>query len=253
MGKGRGRTTGMPDFTELDVLKLPETSDTPRMVKKTPFTPTPRTVVHRIPARASYDRALAYSILDEALFCVVAFVADGQPYAIPMAFARLDDSVILHGSTASRLLKLGQSGARVAVTVTLIDGLVLARSAMHHSLNYRSVMILGALTEIVSRDEKLKALARVVNHVLPNRSNSARPPNPKELAATRVLALPIEEASVKVRSGGPLDIAADLSYPCWAGVLPVGLAVFPPIPDATHPPLVPEPAELGRYFRGTPQ
>lgn len=208
-------------------------------------------MVHRSPARASYDRALAYSILDEALFCVVAWVADGQPYAIPMAFARLDDSVILHGSTASRLLKLGQSGARVAITVTLVDGLVLARSAMHHSLNYRSVMILGELTEIVSRAEKLKALARVVDHVLPNRSNSARPPNTKELAATRVLGLPIEEASVKVRCGGPLDIAADLSYPCWAGVLPLGLAVFPAIPDAAHPPLLPEPEELRRYFRGT--
>jgi len=241
----------MPDFTELDVSKLPEKSEARRMATTNHFTPTSRTVVQRSPARASYDRALAYSILDEALFCVVAFVANGQPYAIPMAFARLDDSLILHGSTASRLLKIGQSGARVALTVTLMDGLVLARSAMHHSLNYRSVMILGELTEIVSREEKLRALARVVDHVLPNRSNSARPPNAKELAATRVLALPLEEASVKVRSGGPLDIAADLNYPCWAGVLPVGLAVFPPIADGAHPPLVPEPAELGSYFRGT--
>ena len=212
---------------------------------------TERTTIHRKPARGSHDRALAYAILDEALYCSVGFVVEGQPFVIPMVFARWDERLILHGAPASRLLKLGSGGAQVCVSVTLVDGLVLARSAMHHSMNYRSVVILGTLTELTSVDEKEQALLRVVEHALRGRSQVARPPNARELAATRVLAMPIEEASVKQRSGGPIDDEADLSYPCWAGVLPLSLVAGRPQVDDAHPPFGSPPPELAAYQRGS--
>jgi nitroimidazol reductase NimA-like FMN-containing flavoprotein (pyridoxamine 5'-phosphate oxidase superfamily) len=213
------------------------------------LTATERTTIHRKPSRGSYDRALAYSILDEALHCSVGFVAEAQPFVIPMAFARWDDRIILHGAPASRLLKIGSGGVPVCVSVTLVDGLVLARSAMHHSLNYRSVVVLGTLTELTSIDEKEQALLRVVEHVLRGRSKVARPPNARELAATRVLALPIDEASVKQRTGGPIDDEADLSYPCWAGVLPLSVVAGQAVPDDAHPPFGAPPPELATYAR----
>src|SRR5262245_38629078 len=144
------------------------------------FAVTPRTEVRRIPARASYDRALAYSILDEALFCTVGFVVDEQPFVIPMAFARWDDALVLHGAPASRMLKAGAAGVRLSVGVTLLDGLVLARSAFHHSLNYRAVVVLGTAHEITDPEAKLTAMHRLVEHVLVGRAASVRPPSPKE-------------------------------------------------------------------------
>jgi uncharacterized protein len=213
------------------------------------FTVTPKTTIRRIPARGSYDRALAYSILDEALVCAVGFVVDGEPYVIPMAFARWDDRLVLHGAPASRLLGTLASGVRFCATVTLLDGLVLARSAFHHSMNYRSVVVLGTANEIRDLDEKRAALAKLVDHVLPGRSKSARAPSEKELVSTRVLVLPIEEVSVKVRAGGPLDDEDDASVNCWSGHVPLAMSTLTPVPDEKYPPLAPLPEELLHYQR----
>jgi nitroimidazol reductase NimA-like FMN-containing flavoprotein (pyridoxamine 5'-phosphate oxidase superfamily) len=213
------------------------------------FPATPKTTIRRIPARGSYDRQLAYSILDEALICSVGFVLGGEPYVIPMAFARWDDRIVLHGAPASRLLGTLAAGVRICATVTLLDGLVLARSAFHHSMNYRSVVVLGTAVEIRDPDEKRVALAKLVDHVLPGRSQSARAPDEKELVSTRVLVMPIEEASVKVRAGGPLDDEKDASIPCWSGHVPLALTTLPPVPDLKYPPAAPLPSELLGYRR----
>ncbi|HEY4157148.1 MAG TPA: pyridoxamine 5'-phosphate oxidase family protein [Polyangiaceae bacterium] len=211
---------------------------------------TPRTKLQRRPDRGSYDRALAYEILDEALVCSVGFLARGEPHVMPMAFARLDDRLILHGASKSRLVTTLCEGPRICVTVTLLDGIVLARSAMHHSLNYRAVVVFGSPVELVDPDEKRAALVRLVEHVLPGRSAQTRAPNELEMRATRVLALPIEEASVKCRRGGPIDDAEDLALPHWAGQIPLSLQANKPIADAAHSPLGPPPAVALDYARG---
>ena len=193
---------------------------------------TDRTRVRRLPARASYDRAVIDSILDEALVCHVGFAVEGQPYVIPTVHARAGDRLYLHGSAASRMLRTLAGGVEVCVTVTLLDGVVLARSAFHHSLNYRSVVILGTATALTDPDEKLAALERIVEHVAPGRSAEVRPPNAQELRATLVLAVPVTEASAKIRAGGPLDDEDDYALPCWAGVIPLRLTPLAPVPDA---------------------
>lgn len=213
------------------------------------FPITQETQVRRRPERASYDRAAAYAILDEALVATVSFAAGGTPFAIPMAFARQGDQVLLHGASKSRLQCLLAGGARVCVSVTLLDGVVLARSAMHHSMNYRSVVALGQAREIVDEGEKLAALARLIDHVLPGRSAETRPPNALELRATRVFALPLEEVSVKCRSGGPLEDAEDLGLTHWAGVIPLELRAGAPAADPLHAPLAAVPAPAVRYDR----
>lgn len=213
---------------------------------------TARTAVRRRRDRASYDRQAAYAILDEALVCSVGFVADGQPFVTPMVFARWGDRLVLHGAQASRLSAQARAGAPLCVTVTLIDGLVLARSAMHHSMNYRSVVILGAAREITAEADKRLALALVVDHAVPSRARATRPPSDAELAATAVLVVDIDEASIKVRSGGPVDDEADLALEHWAGVLPLRLAAGPPIPDRAHPPSASVPPELLDYRRPAP-
>jgi nitroimidazol reductase NimA-like FMN-containing flavoprotein (pyridoxamine 5'-phosphate oxidase superfamily) len=219
------------------------------MEPSTTFTPTPKTTIRRLPARGSYDRALAYSILDEALVCSVGFAIEGEPYVIPMAFARWDDRLVLHGAPASRLLGALASGVRICATVTLLDGLVLARSQFHHSMNYRSVVVLGTAVEIQDLDEKRVALAKLVDHVLPGRSRTARAPNHKELVSTRVLAMPIEEASVKTRSGDPIDDEADAAVDCWSGHVPLALTTLPAVPDTKFPPSAPVPKEVLEYRR----
>jgi uncharacterized protein len=208
--------------------------------------PTPLTTLRRVPSRGSYDRAAVHAILDEGLVAMVGFVADGHPFVIPMAYGRLGDQLILHGARASRVLRGGAAAERVCVTVTLVDGIVLARSAFHHSMNYRSVVVLGQPRELTLREEKLAALAAVVDHVLPGRAAQARPPDDKELGATRVLTLAIEEASAKIRTGGPLDDEADLAHPCWAGHVPLALTAGTPIPANDRP----VPASLLPYRRG---
>ena len=192
---------------------------------------TPRTRLRRFPVRGTFDRAALYAILDEGLVCHVAFVDDGQPYAIPTAYARIGDTLYVHGSAASRMLKSLSARMAVGVTVTLVDGLVLARSAFHHSMNYRSVVVLGEARLVTERDEKIAALRAVTNHVVPGRWEEVRPVTEQELAATSVLALPIEEASAKVRTGPPRDDAEDLAWPVWAGVVPLGLAAGDPAAD----------------------
>jgi nitroimidazol reductase NimA-like FMN-containing flavoprotein (pyridoxamine 5'-phosphate oxidase superfamily) len=193
--------------------------------------PSERTRVRRLPKRAAYDRATVDAILDEALVCHLAFAADGQPFAIPTAFARIGDHVYVHGATASRTLRAA-AGAPVCLTVTLIDGLVLARSAFHHSMNYRSVVVLGAAEEVTGEGERLAAMRALVDKVSPGRWADIRPPSPQELKATTILRLSLAEASAKIRSGPPIDDEEDLALPCWAGVVPLALTASAPIPDA---------------------
>jgi nitroimidazol reductase NimA-like FMN-containing flavoprotein (pyridoxamine 5'-phosphate oxidase superfamily) len=238
----------MSDLLELDVSHLPQSRESSAMPSSDAFEVTEQNRVRRVPGRASYERALAHAILDEALFCSVGFVHDGAPIVIPMFFARWDEQLILHGASKARLITKS-AGARVCVSVTLLDGLVFARSAMHHSMNYRSVVVLGEARELSSPNEKLEALRRLIEHAQPGRWEATRPPNELELRATRVLSVPLELASVKCRSGDPLDDAEDLALPYWAGVVPLSRVFGAPRPDSAHPPLVGVPAELARYQR----
>jgi hypothetical protein len=193
--------------------------------------PTPRTRVVREPQRAVYDRATVNQILDEALLCHVGFVADGQPYVIPMSYGRDGDVLYIHGSTASRMLRSLEQGVPVCITVTLVDGLVLARSVFNHSMNYRSVVILGTATLVDDPAEKIAALRAISEHILPHRWDDSRQPYDKELKVTSVLRLPIHEFSAKVRVGPPVDIVEDYSFPTWAGVIPLELKSGTPIRD----------------------
>jgi nitroimidazol reductase NimA-like FMN-containing flavoprotein (pyridoxamine 5'-phosphate oxidase superfamily) len=190
--------------------------------------PTARTTVRRHPERAHYDRASVEAILDEGLVAHVGLAVDGQPYVIPMVFARVGEALYLHGSAASRLLRALSGGAAVCVTVTLLDGIVLARSAFHHSMNYRSVVVVGRAVPVSDGAERDRALAAMVDHAVPGRSAQVRPPDGKELAATLVIRVPLDEASAKVRTGPPIDDDRDLDLPVWAGVLPVRLVVGDP-------------------------
>jgi len=213
------------------------------------LTPSPRTTLHRLPSRGSYDRGLIDAILDEALICHVGFCEDGQPYVLPMNYARVGDAIYFHGSVASRLLCALQRGAPVCATVTLLDGLVLARSAFHHSMNYRSVVILGVAREVTAPDEKRAALTAIVEHVLAGRSADVRGPSDGELATTLVLSLPITEASAKVRAGPPVDSKEDQRIPCWAGEIPLALTAGSPRPDSGLAPGIPVPAGVASYKR----
>src|ERR1700732_1025988 len=181
------------------------------------FTPTKRTQVQRLPDRGKYDSATIYPILDEAFLCHVGFVVDGQPFVIPTGFARIGDTLYIHGSAASRMLRTLAGGVQVCVTVTLLDGLVLARSAFHHSMNYRSVVILGRAVPVEEREGKMKALELFTEHVVRGRWSDVRPPTDSELKATTVLALPLSEASAKIRTGPPKDDEEDYQLPIWAG------------------------------------
>ena len=193
--------------------------------------PTPRTRVVREPQRAMYDRNIVNQILDEAFLCHVGFVADGQPFVIPTSYGRDDDVLYIHGSAASRMLRNLDKGVPVCITVTLLDGLVLARSVFNHSMNYRSVVILGTATLVDDPAEKLAALRVLTEHILPRRWDDSRLPNEKELKATSVLKIPIEEFSAKVRVGPPVDDEEDYSFPTWAGVIPLETKTGTAIPD----------------------
>lgn len=197
---------------------------------------TSRTRLKRLPKRGNYDRETINAILDEAIICHVGFVVDGQPYVIPTGYARVGDDLYIHGSAASRMLRELAEGVDVCVTVTLLDGLVLARSAFHHSMNYRSVVILGKATLVTDADEKYSALKALTEHFVPGRWPEVRWPNELELKATSVLKLPIAEASAKIRTGPPIDDDEDYAMDVWAGVLPLSLTPGEPIPDARlHP------------------
>jgi len=193
--------------------------------------PTERTRLKRLPQRGSYDRETVYRIIDGALFCHVGFLHNQVPFVIPTLHVRIGEQLYVHGSAASRMLRTAAEGVALCVTVTHVDGLVLARSAFHHSINYRSAIILGVAQEVTDPDAKLRVLHALVEHVVPGRWQDARPPCPKELAATSVLALPITEASAKVRPGGPGDDAADYALPIWAGVIPLKMVTGAPVAD----------------------
>jgi nitroimidazol reductase NimA-like FMN-containing flavoprotein (pyridoxamine 5'-phosphate oxidase superfamily) len=213
------------------------------------FQPTERTQVKRLPKRGLYDHETVYQILDTAFVCHVGFNVDGQPYVIPTNYGRAGDTLYLHGSAASRMLKTLSEGVPVCVTVTHVDGIVLARSAFHHSVNYRSVVILGTARLVESPAEKMEALRIFTEHVMKGRWDDVRRPTEQELKATTVLALPLEEVSAKVRTGGPLDDEGDYSLPVWAGVLPLATVAKEPVPDAQrkNDPSVPD--YLKKYRR----
>jgi uncharacterized protein len=194
-------------------------------------TPTPRTRVVREPQRAVYDRDAVNQILDEAFLCHVGFLVDGQPFVIPTSYGRNRDVLYIHGSAASRMLRNLDQGVAVCITVTLLDGLVLARSVFNHSMNYRSVVILGMATIVDDPAEKLAALRALSEHILPHRWDDSRQPNEKELKATSVLRLPISEFSAKVRVGPPVDDDDDYTFPTWAGVIPLEMTVGTAIRD----------------------
>jgi nitroimidazol reductase NimA-like FMN-containing flavoprotein (pyridoxamine 5'-phosphate oxidase superfamily) len=194
--------------------------------------PTDRTKVRRLPNRANYDREAIEAIIDEALSCHVGFAIDGRPWVLPTIHTRIDDRLYLHGAVANHMLRSLTGGIEACVTITLIDALVLARSQFHHSMNYRSVMVFGRLRLVDDGDEKLAALHALVEHVVPGRTADARPPSAAELRQTSVLALAIDEASAKVRTGGPIDDEEDLALPIWAGLLPLSVAYGSPIPES---------------------
>ncbi len=210
---------------------------------------THRSTVHRIPARGVYDRAAIGAILDEALVCHVGFVDDGQPFVIPMLHVRIDDRLYMHGSVASRAFRRLAEGVPACVTVTLLDGLVMARSAFHHSLNYRSVVILGSATEVSDSAEKTRVLGRLVEHVARGRWDDARQPTEKELNATAVVGFSLDECSAKVRTGPPKDDEEDYDLPVWAGVIPLVLQAGAPQPDPRLTPGLELPDYLRDYCR----
>ena len=214
-----------------------------------PHLPTPRTRVVREADRAIYDREAAYRILDEGFLCHVGFVADGQPFVIPTSYGRKDDSLYVHGSAASRMLRNLKDGVAVCITVTLLDGLVFARSIFNHSMNYRSVVILGTATLVDDPQEKIEALHALSEHILPGRWADSRQPNERELKATSILRVPIEEFSAKVRTGPPVDDEPDYAFPTWAGVVPLEMTAGAPIDALRLDPAYEVPPYAKHYVR----
>ena len=209
----------------------------------------PRVTVRRHPERGVYERAAIDAILDESLFCHVGFVVDGRPFVIPTIHARVGDVLYLHGAPASRMLRRIEGGVDVCVTATLVDGIVLARAVYNHSFNYRSAVVLGRARLIGAGKEKLAALEAIVEHVVAGRSRDARRPNAKEVAGTKVLAVPIDEASAKVRAGAPKDFDGDVELPIWAGVIPLSTVAGDPLTEERVPDGVVVPTYVSNYTR----
>lgn len=228
----------MPDTATHDSTGLPRAAA---------YTPTERTVPTRAKERASYDKETVHSILDEAYLCHLGFIRDGAPVVLPTLFGRVGERVYVHGSTGSRPLRAtgaADPGLAVCLTVTHVDGLVLARSAFHHSMNYRSVVVHGTARTVTDPEERRIALDAIVDQVVPGRSKDSRPADAKELAATAVIRLDLDEVSAKIRTGGPNDEPADLSLPHWAGVVPVAPAYAAPVPSGDLDPDVQVPDYL---------
>ena len=213
------------------------------------FPQTERTTLKRLPKRGAYDRQLVYGILDEGFICHVGFTVEGQPFVIPTGYARVDEQLFIHGSQVSRMLRTLSSGIDVCVAVTLVDGLVLARSAFHHSINYRSVVMFGRARIVDDREAKLAALFAFSEQVIPGRWNDVREPTEQELKATTVLALPLVEVSAKVRTGPPIDDEEDYALNVWAGVLPLRIAAGAPISDPRLPETIEPPSYTLKYSR----
>jgi nitroimidazol reductase NimA-like FMN-containing flavoprotein (pyridoxamine 5'-phosphate oxidase superfamily) len=214
------------------------------------FEPTERSTIHRLPSRGSYDKKEVYEVLDQGILAHVGFTTANGPVVIPMGYARKGDSVILHGSAKSRLMTELAHGADVCVTVTLLDGLVLARSTFHHSMNYRSVVVFGHSSVIADAEDKNAALEHLVEHLVPGRGAEARGANEGELEATLVVEVPIREASLKTRSGPPVDETRDLKIDIWSGVLPLALETGEPVPDEHTADGKPVPEYVLNYPRG---
>jgi uncharacterized protein len=210
---------------------------------------TRRTSLQRLPKRGNFERETIYEILDEGFVCYVGFTVDEQTFVIPTGYARVGDNLLIHGSAASRMLKVLRRGVDVCVLVTLLDGLVLARSAFHHSMNYRSVMIFGKASVIHGEQKKIAALRAFAEHVVPGRWSQVRPPNKRELKATTVLELPLQEASAKIRAGDPIDDDEDYALNVWAGVIPLHLAASAPVDDAKLKDDIVAPENVSNYNR----
>lgn len=215
--------------------------------------PTERSKIKRVPKRGNYETQVIYNILDEALICHVGFIANDQPFVIPTAYGRVDDQLYIHGSPASRMLRTLNKGIQVCVTVTLLDGLVMARSAFHHSMNYRSVVIFGTATLVNDTEEKFEALRAFTEHVVSKRWEEVRQPNKQELQGTMVLSLPLTEASAKIRMGNPIDDESDYDLPVWAGVLPLTVVSGKPINDERLIKGVEVPDYINNYTRHSNQ
>ena len=213
------------------------------------FPQTDRTKLKRLPKRGHFDRETVNAILDEGFICHVGFVVDGQPFVVPTGYARVDDKLYIHGSQASRMLRSLAGGLDACVTVTIVDGLVLARSAFHHSMNYRSVLVFGRATLVDEPKEKYEALVALSEHIVPGRWADVREPNEQEMKQTTVLCLPLEEASAKIRTGPPLDDEEDYALPMWAGVVPLKLTAGEPINDPRLPDEIPVPDYAANYKR----
>jgi nitroimidazol reductase NimA-like FMN-containing flavoprotein (pyridoxamine 5'-phosphate oxidase superfamily) len=213
------------------------------------FSPTDRTTLKRLAKRGDFERDAIFAILDEAFICHVGFIVDGKPVVIPTSYVRVADDVYIHGSAASRMLRSLEEGIDVCVTVTLIDGLVLARSAFHHSINYRSVVIFGKATAVDQSDEKMRALHAFTEHVVPGRWADVRPPDENELRATLVLRLRLAEVSAKVRTGPPIDDDEDYNLAVWAGVVPLRLIADAPVIDDRVPAGIEAPDYVREYSR----
>ncbi|MFN0087238.1 MAG: pyridoxamine 5'-phosphate oxidase family protein [Blastocatellia bacterium] len=208
---------------------------------------TAKTTLKRLPQRGSFDRETVYRILDEAFVCHVGFSVDGQPFVIPTAYGRVGDTLYIHGSAASRMMRSLSGGIPVCVTVTLVDGLVLARSAFHHSINYRSVVIFGTATLVEEEAGKHAALRAFTDHIIPGRWEEVREPNAQELKATTVLSLPLTEVSAKIRTGEPKDDEEDMAIPVWAGELPLLTRTGAPIADSHTSAKTPVPEYVLKY------
>lgn len=213
------------------------------------FTGTNKNRIKRLPKRGQYDRETIYRILDEATICHVGFVQQEQPYVIPINFARMEDNIVLHGAKASRLLKHIAAGYPVCIEVTIVDGLVLARSVFNHSVNYRSVVLFGRGRAVEDEQEKLSTLETITEHLIPGRWQEARLPTSKELNATAVVSIKIDEASAKVRMGPPVDDQEDYDLPIWAGVLPLQEQALAPIRDESLSEDLPLPESIAQYSR----
>jgi len=212
------------------------------------YAPTSRTKVRRLARRGVYDKAVVHSILDEGLLCHIGFAVEGQPYVIPTLYARAGEQLYIHGSAVSRMLKTLADGVDICLTVTLVDAYVLARSAFHHSMNYRSVVVLGRAQPVTDRMEQLQALQALTNHIVPRRWEEVREPNELEMRQTAVLRLPLDEVSAKVRVGQPNDDAEDYALPVWAGVVPISAQVGAPLDDGRVRPDAPA-LDLTRFAR----
>jgi uncharacterized protein len=220
-----------------------------KAAKATNFTPTERTKVKRKPDRGSYDRDLIYGILDQAFVCTVGFVVDGLPFVVPTNYVRVGDKLFLHGSTASRLMRSLSSGAPFCLSVTLLDGIVFSPTATGHSVNYRSVVVMGKAEVIESAEAKLAAMRDFVEYVLRGRWATVRPPSEQELKGTMVLAVPLVEASAKVRTGFAVDDDKEYAGPAWTGVLPFKWTPGEPLPDPRGKRDIPVPPNIARYTR----